>query len=119
MDLFFTKLGVNPDDYAAFGLKYPKLSAWFSKMLANVTFSWVVGGAKNHKVKGNTLMIRKCHFREAIGEGGCIEMCKEPLEQYFTHRMNAPIIKVNPQPREQGLGCKFCYGECLPKELDW
>ncbi len=118
MDLFFTKLGINPDQYAAFCQKFPKIFAWFSKVSANITFSWVVGGAKICNVRGKTLMIEKCHFREAIGEGGCINLCKRPVEKYFTERMNSPI-HINPQPKAQGLGCKFCYGECLPKELDW
>mmetsp|Transcript_4107 Transcript_4107/g.7644 ORF Transcript_4107/g.7644 Transcript_4107/m.7644 type:complete len:120 (+) Transcript_4107:293-652(+) len=119
MDAFFKKLGINPDDYAAFCRNYPKLSAWFSKISANISFSWVVGGAKIRREKGNILIIEKCHFREPIGEEGCIEMCKVPVEDYFTNRMNAPI-KISPQPRVQGLGCKFCYGEgCLPKELEW
>jgi len=119
MDLFFAKLGVDPASYAAFNRNHPNLAAWISKATANVSFSWVVGGAKIRNPEGDILMIQKCHFRESIGEDGCIEMCQKPVEQYFTQRMNLPI-KVSPQPREQGLGCKFCYGNgCLPTELEW
>lgn len=118
MDVFFAKLGVPPDDYAAFCKAYPRLATWMNKTSANVTFSWVVGGARIEHVEGNVMGVKKCHFREQIGEEGCIQMCKQPVEKYFTERMHAPIT-IAPQPREQGLGCKFCYGGCLPEKLQW
>lgn len=118
MDEFFRGLGVDPDLYASFCKANPAMAIWISKNSANVTFSWVVGGAKILPFKDNTMTIKTCHFREQIGEEGCVKMCQKPVEQYFTERMHAPIT-ISPQPREQGLGCKFCYGECVPENLEW
>jgi len=119
MDTFFRELGVPPDEYARFCQERPGMAAWINKVTANWTFGWVVGGAKITPYKGNVLQIERCYFRESIGEEGCVKLCQKPVEQYFRHRMNSPISLV-PQPRDQGLGCRICYGAAeFPKNCAW
>lgn len=119
MDAFFQELGVPPDEYARFCQAQPGIAAWINKVTANWTFGWVVGGAKIEPYQGNVLQIERCYFRESIGEEGCVKLCQKPVEQYFGQRMNSPMSIV-PQPRDQGLGCRICYGATeFPKNCAW
>lgn len=63
-----------------------------------------------------SVSLSRADWLSEIGEEGCVKMC-----QFFSERVHdAPLSRIAAQPREQGLGCKICYGTCLvPKDLEW
>ncbi|NET31759.1 MAG: DUF4033 domain-containing protein [Cyanothece sp. SIO1E1] len=96
-----------------------ELNAWFASKL----FEWLVGpcetieveviGADNQpRPQRSGLHIKKCRYLESSRcVGMCINMCKLPTQDFFTHEFGFPVTMT---PNFEDLSCDMVFGHIPP-----
>ena len=96
-----------------------ELNAWFTTLL----FEWLVGpctvieaevlneDGENYTQKSG-VKIEKCRYLESSGcVGMCINMCKLPTQDFFTHDFGIPLTMT---PNFEDFSCEMVFGKIPP-----
>ena len=96
-----------------------ELNAWFAVQL----FKWLVGPCEvrrvelinrkgRRKIQNSNVYIHKCRYLESSHCAGmCINMCKLPTQDFFTHKLGIPLTM---KPNFEDFSCEMIFGQMPP-----